>query len=103
MFSYMLNIKYAIKGYLLFCIKYEKLEDKTTNPVLIIDDLDYAAMFVFHGGRGHRLFRLHRLCGFLLQLLLRNKMNIRTNSHVVFLIVLHKRSILHGTATRSKI
>lgn len=39
-------------------------------PVLIVDDLDNAAVFVLHGGRRHWLFRLHRLCCFLLQLLL---------------------------------
>lgn len=40
-------------------------------PVLIIDDLDDAAVFVLHRGRRHWLFRLHRLCRFLLQLLLK--------------------------------
>lgn len=61
MFTHILNVKYAINECLLFCTK-----DKITNPVLVIDDLDYAAMFVFHGGRGHRLFWLHWLCGFFL-------------------------------------
>lgn len=93
----MLNIKYAIN--LLFCTKDENLDDEITNPVLIIDDLDYAAMFVFHRGRRHGLFWLHWLCGFFLQLLLRNKMNKNTNSHVVFLIVLNKLSISHRTGT----
>lgn len=97
MFSHMLNIKYAINGCLLFWTKDENLEDEITNPVLIIDDLDYAAMFVFHRGRRHGLFWLHWLCGFFLQLLLRNKMNKNTNSHAVFLIVLNKLSILHRT------
>lgn len=43
-----------------------------TNPVLIVDDLDYAAVLVLHWGRGHWLFWLHWLCCFLLQLLLRD-------------------------------
>lgn len=43
---------------------------QTTDPVLIVDDLDYAAVLVLHWGRGHRLFWLHRLRCFLLQLLL---------------------------------
>lgn len=89
MFSHMLHFKYALDRCLLCFIKDENLEDEMTNPVLIIDDLDYAAMFVFHGGRGHRLFWLHWLCGFLLQLLLRNKMNKNTNSYSLFLIVFY--------------
>lgn len=65
----------------------DKGENKTvnfqqiTNPVLIVDDLDYAAMLVLHWGRGHRLFWLHWLCCFLLQLLLgdNGNKNILTN------------------------
>lgn len=48
---------------------------QTTNPVLIVDDLDYAAVLVLHWGRGHWLFWLHWLCCFLLQLLLRDNTN----------------------------
>ena len=48
-----------------------------TNPVLVIDDLDYAAMLVLHRGRSHWLFWLHWLGGFLLQLLLRDNMQTR--------------------------
>lgn len=46
-----------------------------TNPVLIVDDLDDAAVLVLHWGWGHWLFWLHWLCCFLLQLLLGDSAN----------------------------
>lgn len=58
----------------------EKPKDEITNPVLVIDDLDYATMLVFHRGRGHRLFWLQWLCCFLLQLLLSNKSKLKKNT-----------------------
>lgn len=50
---------------------------RITNPVLIVDDLDDAAMLVLHWGRGHWLLWLYWLCCFLLQLLLRNNGNTK--------------------------
>lgn len=41
-----------------------------TYPVFIIYDLDYAAVLVFHRGRGHWLFWLNWLRSFLFELLL---------------------------------
>lgn len=66
-----------------------------TNPVLVVDDLDDAAMLVLHWGRGHWLFWLHWLCCFLLQLLLRDNTNTKhfdkwhTASFLQFMTQLH--------------
>lgn len=57
-------------------------------PVLVIDDLDDAAVFVLHRGRRHWLFRLHRLCRFLLQLLL--KVDAKHFSQLIHWGSLHK-------------
>lgn len=48
---------------------------ETTNPVFVVDDLDYAAVLVLHRGRSHWLFGLHWLCCFLFKLLLRDNKN----------------------------
>lgn len=79
-----------------------------TNPVLIVDDLDYAAVLVLHWGRGHWLFWLHWLCCFLLQLLLgdNTNKNILTKSTqektheihpgALFLKYMHRLNMLYG-------
>lgn len=51
----------------------EALGRAGTHPVLIVDDLDDAAVLLLHGRRGQRPLRLRRLRSFFFKLLLRDQ------------------------------
>ena len=57
----------------LVCVCVVWLSPQCTHPILVVDDLDDAAVLVLHRRRGHGLLWLHGLRSFLLQLLLRDK------------------------------
>lgn len=48
-------------------------EVQDTHPVLIVNDLDDAAVLLLHRRRGHRPLRLGRLSSFFFKLLLRDQ------------------------------
>lgn len=68
-------VQYKLESFIQLVVGVSWCLQQTTNPVFIIDDLDDAAMLVFHWGRGYWLFWLHWLGCFLLELLLRDNSN----------------------------